>query len=241
MSLESDKFHSAAFEVAVEESKLSHFQFLTSFAGIKAFYKDKENEWMRFRLVYRTFVYCKNDEIVDAVLKEFNFDKTEIIKLINTEKYNKENIVGSAMTEMYYSLNRLKKLFELIGQKAFIENALKSDGFNKNYLEYAIANENLDFVQYLFSFDDIQKEYASNKELIWRCVWWMSRDYYRYDESIALYLMKTLNLNEDKLRELQKFKCAKPDNYDADDERYMKYWNESIVDDAINLLLNGKE
>merc|ERR1712228_108289 len=204
MSLESDKFHSAAFEVAVEESKLSHFQFLTSFAGIKAFYKDKENEWMRFRLVYRTFVYCKNDEIVDAVLKEFNFDKTEIIKLINTEKYNKENIVGSAMTEMYYSLNRLKKLFELIGQKAFIENALK-------------------------------------KELIWRCVGWMSRDYYRYDESIALYLMKTLNLNEDKLRELQKFKCAKPDNYDADDERYMKYWNESIVDDAINLLLNGKE
>merc|ERR1712228_103310 len=157
---------------------------------------------------------------------------------MNTEKCDKHNIVGQVI--YYQTLNRLKKLFEFIGQKAFIESVLISDGDNMNGLEYAIQKKKIDIIQYLFCFDDIQKEYASNKELIWRCVWWMSGGY-RYDESVALYLMKTLDLNEEKLRELQKFKCAKPDNADEYDRYYNKYWNYTIDDDAINLLLNGKE
>merc|ERR1712228_875929 len=96
----------------------------------------------------------------------------------------------------------------------------------------------IDIIQYLFSFDDIQKEYATNKELIWRSVWLMSGKY-NYDESVASFLMKTLVLNEEKLRELQKFKCAKPANY-FKNWRYDKYWKEKIKDKAVTLLLNGK-
>merc|ERR1712228_381501 len=114
------------------------------------------------------------------------------------------------------------------------------DGYNMNGLEYAIERKKIDIIQYLFSFDDIQKEYAPNKELTWRCAWYMSR---WYDESVASYLMKILDLNEERLRELQKFKCAQPDDYEPYDDEfgyYYKYWNETIDDDDINLLLNGK-
>merc|ERR1712228_416865 len=150
-------------------------------------------------------------------------------------KYFKFNIIGQVIVEN--TLNRLKKLLSLIGQKEFIQNVLMSDGNNVNGLEYAIKEKKIDIIQYLFSFDDIQKEYAANKELIWRCVYHMSGKY-DYDESVASYLMKSLNLNEEKLRELQKFKCTKPGNADQYD---IKYWNETIDDKAVNLLLNGKK
>merc|ERR1711920_683876 len=95
----------------------------------------------------------------------------------------------------------LKKMHSIIGQKAFIQSALFSDGDrNMNGLEYAIQEKKIDIIQYLFSFDEIQKEYATNKELVWRCVYTMTiRNY--YDESVASNLLKTLNLNEEKLRE----------------------------------------
>merc|ERR1712228_727145 len=175
---------------------------------------NKERIKMRFRLLYHTFFTCKNDELVDFVLKEFDFDETEIIKLSNyrypkpTKKFNDDafyayhkcNIVGQVIK--CNTLRRVKKLFGFIGQKVFIQNVLVSDGDrNMNGLEYAIWEKNIDIIQYLFSFDDIQKEYASNKELIWRCVWWMSGRR-NYDESVTSYLMKTLNLNPEKLREL---------------------------------------
>merc|ERR1712228_945191 len=177
----------------------------------------------------------------DAVLKEFNFDKTEIIKLMNFKypppakkfgygeyKYRTLNIVGQVISEN--TLNRLKKFLSLIGQKEFIQNVLMSDGNNVNGLEYAIKEKKIDIIQYLFSFDDIQKEYETNEELIWRCVWWMSQNshFYKYDDSIASYLMKALNLNEEKLRDLQKFKCAKPNSGDEYGNYYNKYWNKSI-------------
>merc|ERR1712228_683064 len=132
------------------------------------------------------------------------------------------------------TLRRVKKLFGLIGQKVFIQNVLVSDGDrNMNGLEYAIWEKNIDIIQYLFSFDDIQKEYASNKELIWRCVWYMSGKY-DYDESVSSYLMKALDLNEEKLRDLQKFKCTKPENDDVlVNYSYKKYWNETIDDKAV--------
>lgn len=177
-------------------------------------------------------------------MKEFDFDRVEIVKLINYSypqdtgkeyseyspyKYDKHTIVGQVI--YYNTLKRLKKLFDLIGQKISIQNILISDDENnQNGLEYAIKKNKIDIIQYLFSFDDIQKEYATNKELIWRCAWRMSG--YYYDESVASYLMKTLNLNEEKLRELQKFKCTKPES------KY--YWNYTINDKAVNLLLNGK-
>merc|ERR1712228_1152164 len=252
LSLESNNDNINAFEAAVKESIFSNFQYLASFEDIKAVYMNKENDKIRFRLVYHALTGCKNDDIFDAVLKEFNFDKTEIIKLMNFKypppakkfgygeyKYRTLNIVGQVISEN--TLNRLKKLLSLIGQKEFIQNVLMSDGNNVNGLEYAIKEKKIDIIQYLFSFDDIQKEYETNKELVWRCVFWMSHENY-HDEYVASYLMKTLNLNEEKLRELQKFKCIRTESENADEYKYYyEYWNKSIDDDDVNLLLNGKK
>merc|ERR1712228_286847 len=241
LALESDDSNINAFEQAMRSGKLSHFEYFASFEGIRAVYMNKESVKLRFRLLYHVLIGCRdNDGMTDIVLKKFDFDKAEIVKLINYSypqdtgneyykyspyKYDKHTIVGQVISEN--ALNRLKKLLGLIGQKIFIQNVLISDDvYNRNGLEHAIVYKKFDIIQYFFSFDDIQKEYASNKEMIWMCMWYMS------GRSVASYLMKTLNLNEEKLRELQKFKCTKPEN------KY--YWNKTINDKAVNLLLNGK-
>ena len=54
----------------------------------------------------------------------------------------------------------------------------------------------------------IVQEYVSNKELLWRCLYWVIDC---HDESVASYIMKELDLNEEKLKDLQLYKCKKPD------------------------------
>merc|ERR1712190_526419 len=96
----------------------------------------------------------------------------------------------------------LKKTCDVFGEKSFIQQVLLSDGCNKNAIEYAIEEKKLETVKYLLSFDAAKKAIVSNAELLWRCVFWMLRE---YDESIASYLLKELELNEEKLKGIQKF------------------------------------
>merc|ERR1712228_455052 len=91
-------------------------------------------------------------------------------------------------------LPRLQRLVEFIPKKQFIEQILNPDEENMNGLEYAIKLKKIDVIKYLFSFDDIKKEYMSNKELIWRSVFWMNE---YNDKSVVEYLTKALKLNGD--------------------------------------------
>merc|ERR1712228_800209 len=102
------------------------------------------------------------------------------------------------------------------------------DGLNLNGIDYAIYMERIDKVKYLMSFDEIKKEYEIKKHLRWRCVYWNSK---RYDESIASYLMKELDLNEEKLKDLQSYKYEK-----AADDQY-DYSTKTISDEATAKLL----
>merc|ERR1712228_170671 len=215
-----------SIEYAVINERHNLLKYVLSLDEVQSKYKDDK---LLHRLIHHSFFKCANVKIVDLVLRKLNITNDKMIEFVNY-KDDKKNIVGQVI--YHRTLNILKKLFEEIGQLAFIKNVLISDGmYNRNALEYAIMKKKIDIIQYLFSFDDIQKEYATNKDLIWRCVWYMSGG--NYDESVASYLMKEFNLNEEKLRELQKFKCKKPES------KY--YWNKTIDDKAIGLLLNGKK
>merc|ERR1712228_314002 len=95
--LEVGKANINAFEKAVKIGKLSHFQYLASCDGIRSVYNNKETAKLRYRLLYHLLAQCKNDEMIDVVFKEFDFDETEICTLINfkypkpTKKFDQYN------------------------------------------------------------------------------------------------------------------------------------------------------
>merc|ERR1712228_915062 len=194
--------------------------------------------------LYILFVHCSNGEMIDEVLKALNFDKKVISEYIdykyqnpkmqfdaNAVKYDEWNIIGNILK--LQTLNRLKRLTEFISEQQLIEGALVSDKNGKNGFEYALCKKQIDVVKFLMSFHEMKKEYVSNKELLWRCIYWMTVE---YDESIALYLMNVLNLNEAKLKELQSFQFSKSEN----DEKSV-YSDKKISDEVVTKLLDLKK
>merc|ERR1712228_101697 len=104
-----------------------------------------------------------------------------------------------------------------------IKCVLKDDGNYQNGIEHAIKRQGMETIQFLFSFAETKKKYESNTELIWRCVYWAGYIRY-YDKSVSSYLMKELSLDEDKLRDLQKFKYPKPAKNGDDVREESQYW-----------------
>merc|ERR1712228_630884 len=110
--------------------------------GVQQKYKDDK---LLYGLMHSSFAHCANVKIVDLVMQKMNITKDKLVELMNYK--DEYYIIGQVI--FYRTLNRLKKLFELIGQKAFIQNVLVSDGYNKNGLEYAIQRKKVDIIQYL--------------------------------------------------------------------------------------------
>ena len=206
---------------AIDRNSFSHFKYLMSLPMVAARYEGKdENEETQkamYRLLYFVFVRA-DDKLKDAVLSYFNFDDDTIAKMLKY-KYPKEEIrdafhgiefhnwpiVGRVIFEN--TLDRLKEIARYYSEKQFVDHVVVPNGDNVNGVEYAIRKKKIDILEHLFSFNEIKSEYLSDKELIWRCVCWMNE---AYDESVAGYLVKELSLNQEKLKEIQAFKCPKP-------------------------------
>merc|ERR1712150_253336 len=129
--------------------------------------------------------------------------------------------------------NKLKKLCSLVGEKEFVRGVFVSDPkSNKNALENAIYKPRLPAVEYFVSLKGVKIECATNEELVWRSLYWLNENYYK---SVAVHLMKELDLNEDRLKKLKSFKCQKSDN------ETFKYSEKTISDEAIEKLLKLKK
>merc|ERR1712083_433957 len=243
--------------------KLNQFEtFITSMSGtlevlsklkrIKAVYT--ESDKMRFRLLYCALCgYAdKNDDLMDAILETFKFDKAEILKLLKFNypkpekvvnkkwklvKFDKLDIIKAATSAKWANVERVKMIYDLVGEEVFIEHMLMDDGDYMNGIENVIKNmtiymiDKTDILKFIFSFDVISKEYKTNIKLQWRCIYWLSEVRRTGFKSSSSYLFKEMNLDptdEDKLRELQKFKYPKPvTNVDDIDEK-SQYWTQAI-------------
>eukprot|EP01083_Nonionella_stella_P179576 637918_1 len=80
-------------------------------------------------------------------------------------------------------------------------------------------------IQYVMSFEEIKNECVSNMEMLWRIVYWMNQS--KCDQALVKYMVSTLNLNEQKVKELQSFQCPKPIT-----DHYFTYWDKKIPDEA---------
>merc|ERR1712228_584732 len=163
--------------------------------------KDEKTEMAIFRLLYILMIKIDDNKIVDEVLKALNFNGEIIGKYLNfhypkTEqdfhqnalKFDQFQIIGRIILIKSNPLITLKKLSSLVAEKEFVKGALISDsGYNKNALEHAICKQKKNVIEYLMSFKDIKTECSTNKELVWRCIYWMDKN---YNQSVAVYLMK---------------------------------------------------
>merc|ERR1712228_375234 len=224
------------------------YKWLLQLSGVKSLYDDESNDSIEetakpiHRILYILLIKNTNDEIVDEALTKLRLTKEIISKYFNYDypaepekefssyaaDYQNERIIGQVVK--YRGLSRLQKLSNMILEKKFVEGTLMSDGNNKNAVEYAIYEKKIDVIKFLMSFNEIKQEYVSNKGLLWRCIYWINE---RYDESVASYLMKELDLTEDKLKDLQTYQFVK---YDTD-QKESYYFDKSITDEMISKLL----
>ena len=167
-------------------------------------------------LFYRLFVENKNDKMIDTALDELRLSTEAIAKHLS----HPNGLIVVDLVELG-NLERLKKVHAILGDNLMKNIVLVGD---KNAIESAIG-EKIEIIKYFMSIDGVKNEYISNKELIYRCIYWMST--IDDNESVVSYLRKELNLNEEKLKELQEYKF--------DSESY--YFEKSISDEAIIRLL----
>merc|ERR1712228_1162449 len=167
---------------------------------------------------------------------KFDFPKRDPNKSFHSDaaEYDEYEIISRIiLISTGNPVKRLKKLCSLVEEKEFVQGVFFCDAkSNKNALETAICQKLLPAVEYFMSFKGIKIEYATNEELVWRCVYWISVN---YNESVAMCLIKELDLNEDRLKKLKSFKCQKSDS------ETFKYSEKTISDEAIEKLLKLKK
>eukprot|EP01083_Nonionella_stella_P181858 652731_1 len=160
------------------------------------------------------------------------------------ERVKYDDIV--ARTIRWRSLNRVKQIMDIIGETSFIDHVFKRDAENKNGLDlcFGFQYDAVDKWKYLVSFSKIKEKCMNDINTLWTMVYelqWKRRD----KVMMAGCMMTALGLTETKLREIQSHQYPEPENedhlnrdaYHSQDVR--KYWNKTILDETIELLLSN--
>merc|ERR1712228_864063 len=248
-----DKHRVNVLEYAMWAAYTSFYQYMLTLAPIKAMYDPNNDDINIQQNVYRVIyvIFCKSNEYnhmhFDTVLtalgltgeviaKYFKFDypKRDMSKKwdYTIATYDEDEIISRIVLRSSYRQKYLTKLCSLVEEKEFVRGVFVSDSkSNRNALEHAIHKQLLSMVEYFMSLKGIKIEMVTNDELLWRCIYWLNE---KYDKSIAVHLIKELDLNEDKLKKLKNFKCQTSDN------EAFKYSDKTISDEAIDKLLKLK-
>merc|ERR1712228_329626 len=146
-------------EEAIFNKEASMYEYLLSIDGIKALYKNEDNESAKqsiYRILYILFVQSSvDDETIESVVKSLNL-KTETIsdfvscQYPESEQKEEEkqsfadykvghNIIGQLISKQ--SVDRVKKLETIIGQQSLMQCVTVCDGFGVNAFEYSIRSK----------------------------------------------------------------------------------------------------
>eukprot|EP00484_Ammonia_sp_Unknown_P014897 CAMPEP_0197075890 /NCGR_PEP_ID=MMETSP1384-20130603/211839_1 /TAXON_ID=29189 /ORGANISM="Ammonia sp." /LENGTH=518 /DNA_ID=CAMNT_0042514739 /DNA_START=1 /DNA_END=1557 /DNA_ORIENTATION=+ len=168
-------------------------------------------------------------------------DEKAILKLLVLNNKSEQDIVkideesGESILQNACYLGH-DKLLRFIGsfvpEKLFIDRLFDASQHDLNAIEAGIMGRSVLSLRYLLSIDAVKERCINDKDALFRIVYWLYR---AYDKSMSLYVIGTLGLDEVKLRELQKHKCAKPEEGKFS-EFAKRYWEESISDEMIQRL-----
>eukprot|EP01083_Nonionella_stella_P094043 263768_1 len=175
----------------------------------------------------------KTIEIVISLLNVTNEQIRFLISYKPSKEVERNSIIGCAARS---SVGVIKYLVSKIGETMFVDHVLVSDYRNINGIEYCIKKKQIEILKYILSLEHVVDKCLSEKETLWRIVWWMAN---YYDADIARCLMTQLKLNEKILRELQAFKCRTMDDQERQQFHVIHetYWDESINNKRLDKLL----
>eukprot|EP01083_Nonionella_stella_P197621 726411_1 len=170
-------------EAAIAHAKMHDIQYLSSMKAIRARYdcKDDSDEIHEatYRILYFTLAQSGNDTVLDYILNELGLTKKIIARYLQYTKQmtfrykvvKYKDIV--TQTIRYKSLNRVKRIMDIIGETCFIDHVFKRDGENKNGLDHCIRSytDKLDKFKYLMSFSSIKEKCMNDINILWTMIW----------------------------------------------------------------------
>eukprot|EP01083_Nonionella_stella_P092226 258100_1 len=191
-----------AMEYAINHEKMAIIEYMLSFEEIKQKYTFDDE---LYRLVYWLLGRCLNEEIVDYVRKELKISDEKISLLLTYEypapsapvpkagviRYHQYTILGTMIRRK--PVSAVKKLVSMIGEQHFVECVFTPNGININSIEFAIAVNKMEVMQYFLSFESIKERYLSDNALLFRLIYWL---FGRCRENAMMdYVLSQLNLN----------------------------------------------
>eukprot|EP01083_Nonionella_stella_P039281 106840_1 len=237
-------------EYALRNDDVFIAKYLFTLKVIKQKYIDDENEF--FRLLYWLFCHGKNEKLIDYILDiSLNISHEKIAEFVinykykpksnqifakNDYKYHKYTIIARTV-ERNKTLNGLKKVVSIIGTKALIEAIFISDGWNMNGVEYAIKLNKMKTMQYLLSFAEIRNRYLSDKNQLFRLLYWLFAR--SSNEDMIDYVLSELKVSNQMIRKLLCHKYIDVNSMDYapshvhDGGRYYQYDKYRIIGQTI--------
>jgi len=210
-------------EYAIQHSRLHVVQYLLSMKSVKAEYDG--NMFLLFRALYHCFKYNRNQLVVDCVLSELEMtDKVgEIVGYNRTgvadrdlTQYDRDSIFVALAWEN--SVESLKRLISLLGgEEVFVKQHLFDvDKWNKNFLEVAVRNDNLEIIDHVLSMQGVKQQYMASNEWMWRLMYWLFAK--SHDVQTMDYVLQKLEVDGKTLATLVVYQC--PERTYKDGEQF---------------------
>eukprot|EP01083_Nonionella_stella_P078903 216190_1 len=175
-------------------------------------YEKEANQF--YRLLYWLFVYCKNEGLIDDILRTWKVSQSKIIEYLKYEypkptqefswrahHYHRTNIIGRTIT--FNTVHGLKILISKIGEDAFVDAIFRIDSDDKNGIEYAVSEDRLEIIEFVMQMEAIKQKCMKDKDALYRIVNQMKQ---HYNPKTAHLMLQALELNHEKLKELNSYK-----------------------------------
>jgi len=236
-------------ERAIAMQKEETIQYVLSIKAVKIRYLAQDAIDLVWRTVFWLFGTRNiSEETMDFVLKELEISGEKLAGLLSHKckvpqtkladdawQYHRYSVLGRAVQQNSTSV--LRKLAVMIGETAFVEHIFNADALDMNGIEYCIAVQDLEMMEYMLSFEGIKEKCITDKDVLFRVVYWLYR---ANDEAMSHYVVAALGLDEVKLKELQKHQCVQPKEGEFAADACV-YWNEAISDEMVQEILWHKD
>eukprot|EP01083_Nonionella_stella_P140515 431006_1 len=229
-------------EWALQKNRVRVLTAMTKIDGVAERFK-------AWDMMYRYEVFHKaiggNDAIYGVIREGLKLNRKEILELLNYEHPDQESdffqlkILHEVIRFSTFAV--FKEVKDILGDKSFYDWVLQTDYYNQNVLDASIECKQVDVMKCILSNKAINEHCKNDIQMQYRVVCSLQKE---YDERTAIVAMNALQLNEDKLKEIQSYQYPKPEDMDAfnsnHNERYAeRYWDHKISNETLQKVLNA--
>eukprot|EP01083_Nonionella_stella_P152321 488039_1 len=210
------------FEKGIRNGAVSIVKNLLQMAEIRNNY-NKNKKQNLFRLLFALFGHNINMDFARYVLRVLAI-QNETVSDMMSYKYPPPKETSGKMPTGYHrytiltriaefgTYNSLKTFVSIIGEKVFVEHALEDDFYTQHTLDRAVRNQKPEMVRYIMSFEQIKKQYANNKDLVWRLLC----DVFHMSDDMIDYILSELHIEKQMIQELVTYRYPTPSQFGSE-------------------------